>query len=78
MGGPVGQLLLSTLLAAPRTLQRAAGTQPASALPPATWRQAYEEFDEEVGEAEELEERALSGATAPAERDDEIKPYIHK
>jgi hypothetical protein len=46
--------------------------------PPATWRQAYEEFDEEVGEAEELEERALSGATAPAERDDEIKPYIHK
>ena len=51
---------------------------PFPALPPATWHQAYEEFDEEVGEAEELEERALSGATAPAERDDEIKPYIHK
>lgn len=40
--------------------------------------QAYEEFDEEVQEAEELEERALAGGVAQADRDDEIKPYIHK
>lgn len=49
--------------------------------------QAYEEFDEEVQEAEDLEERALAalaaggaGAGAPAaqERDDEIKPFVHK
>ena len=40
--------------------------------------QAYEEFDEEVQEAEELEERALAGGGTQADRDDEIKPYIHK
>ena len=41
--------------------------------------QAYEEFDEEVQDAEDLETRALSGASAAsADRDDEIKPYIHK
>jgi hypothetical protein len=37
--------------------------------------QAYEPFDEEVQEAEELEQRALGSV---ADRDDEIKPYIHK
>lgn len=44
-------------------------------LPPL---QAYEPFDEEVQEAEELEQRALGSAAAVADRDDEIKPYIHK
>lgn len=41
--------------------------------------QAYEEFDEEVQEAEEVEERALKGGAAQqADRDDEIKPFVHK
>ena len=42
--------------------------------------QAYEEFDEEVQEAEELEARALAGGPAAhqADRDDEIKPFVHK
>lgn len=47
-------------------------------LPVLLKNMAYEEFDEEVQEAEELEERALAGGAAQADRDDEIKPYIHK
>lgn len=44
----------------------------------------YEEHDEEVQEAEELEERAHAVAEAggsaatQADRDDEIKPYVHR
>lgn len=41
--------------------------------------QAYEEFDEEVQEVEEVEARALAGPGArQADRDDEIKPFVHK
>lgn len=47
--------------------------------PPCAASQAYEEFDEEVQEAEELEARALAGPGAgQADRDDEIKPFVHK
>lgn len=45
---------------------------------PTSRTQAYEEFDEEVQDAEELEEQALRGSATQADRDDEIKPYIHK
>jgi hypothetical protein len=48
-------------------------------LPVPPCSQAYEEFDEEVQEAEDLEERALKGGAAQqADRDDEIKPFVHK
>ncbi|KAI3424477.1 hypothetical protein D9Q98_010027 [Chlorella vulgaris] len=47
-------------------------------LPVLLKNMAYEPFDEEVQEAEELEQRALGSAAAVADRDDEIKPYIHK
>ena len=40
--------------------------------------QAFEEFDEEVQEAEEVEARALSGGGATADRDDEVKPFVHR
>ncbi|EFN51057.1 hypothetical protein CHLNCDRAFT_59360 [Chlorella variabilis] len=47
-------------------------------LPVLLKNMAYEEFDEEVQDAEELEEQALRGSATQADRDDEIKPYIHK
>ncbi|PRW61530.1 transportin-1-like isoform X1 [Chlorella sorokiniana] len=49
-------------------------------LPVLLTNMAYEEFDEEVQEAEELEARALAGGPGAhkADRDDEIKPFVHK
>eukprot|EP00887_Chlorella_sp_A99_P008169 scaffold12.g8169.t1 len=46
-------------------------------LPVLLKNMVYEEYDEEVQEAEELEERALGGAAA-ADKDEEIKPYVHR
>ena len=44
--------------------------------------QVYDEYDDEVAEAELAEERGLAaaaaGAALPEDRDDQLKPFIHK
>lgn len=45
-------------------------------------RQVYDEYDDEVQEAELAEERGLAaaaaGGAAPEDRDDQLKPFVHK
>lgn len=38
----------------------------------------YDEYDEEVADAEEAEESALSGAPQQEEKDQDVKPFIAK
>ena len=38
----------------------------------------YDEYDEEVTEAEDAEQAALSGAPVQEERDQDLKPFIAK
>ena len=38
----------------------------------------YDEYDEEVSEAEAAEEAAVSGQAPAEERDQEVKPFIHR